>query len=112
MVSRERGLVTAETMMVAPFVVAVAVAGIWLVSLGVTHARATDAAREAARSLARGDSQEVAERHATDAAARGSRIEISRQHDAVEVTVSTPARLPLFGGVGTTVSGRAVASLE
>lgn len=105
-------MVTAETMMVAPFIVLVAVAAVWLVSLGVTHARATDAAREAARSLARGDAPEVAERHAVDAAARGSQIEIERRDDAVEVVVRTPARLPLFGGVGTTVSARAVASLE
>ena len=112
MVRRETGMVTAETLVVTPFVILVAVLAVWLVSLGVTQSRATDAAREAARSLARGDPPEVAERHAVDAAARGSRIEVDRRDGVVEVAVHTPARLPLFGGVGTTVSGRAVASIE
>ena len=52
----ERGAVTAETSVVLPLLVAVTLAMVWLVAVGLAQMRATDAAREAARALARGES--------------------------------------------------------
>ncbi len=43
--------VTAETVMVLPLLVAVALGLAWLVSLGATQVRVVDAAREVARSV-------------------------------------------------------------
>lgn len=111
-VRRDSGMVTAETATVAPLVVLAAVTAIWVVSLGVTQARATDAAREAARMVARGDPAAEAEKAALETAARGSHVEIEVEADTVRVQVDTSARLPLFGGIGTTVSGQATASTE
>jgi len=111
-VNRDSGMVTAETATVMPLVVLVAIAAIWTVSLGVAQARATDAAREAARMVARGDPVASATDAALDTAVRGSRVEIDADDDRVRVKVETPARLPLFGGIGATVSGRATASVE
>ena len=52
----ERGAVTAETAVVLPMIAVFAVGLAWLVSLGVVEVRAQDAAREAARVVARGES--------------------------------------------------------
>ena len=51
---------TAETAMVLPLLVAVALVMVWLVSVGLAQMRATDGAREAARALARGESTATA----------------------------------------------------
>lgn len=105
-------MVTAETAVVAPFVVAALIGAVWLASLGTAQARATDAAREAARSIARGESEVIATTAARDVAAAGSKVEITVEGERVRVEVHTPARLPLFGGIGTTVSAVAVGRVE
>ncbi|WP_293787264.1 TadE family type IV pilus minor pilin [uncultured Aeromicrobium sp.] len=105
-------MVTAETAVVAPFVAAALVGAVWLASLGTAQARATDAAREAARSISRGESDEVAKAAARRVAVSDSRVEIVVEGDRVRVEVRTPARLPLFGGIGTTVSAVAVGRVE
>ena len=64
----ERGAVTAETRVVLPLLVAVTVSMVWLVTVGLAQMRATDAAREAARALARGESVARAEALARQAA--------------------------------------------
>jgi hypothetical protein len=53
--SGQRGTATAETVVVLPGLVAVALALAWLVALGATQVRVVDAAREVARAAARGD---------------------------------------------------------
>src|SRR3546814_15948142 len=53
---RERGAVTAETALALPLLVAVTLAMVWMVAFGVQQMKATDAAREAARAMARGES--------------------------------------------------------
>ena len=52
---RERGMVTAELAVVAPFGVALTLLLLWIVSLGLTQVRLVDASREAARVMARGE---------------------------------------------------------
>ena len=49
-------MVTAELATIAPFAVAFAFLLLWIVSLGLTQIRITDASREAARMVARGES--------------------------------------------------------
>lgn len=105
-------MVTAETAMAAPFVVAVVIAALWVSSLGVAQARANDAARESARLVARGEPPSAAAAAAEESAVEGSRVDITMQHGQVRVQVRTPARLPLFGGIGVSVSGIAVARVE
>ncbi|MFD1859464.1 pilus assembly protein [Aeromicrobium camelliae] len=105
-------MVTAETAVVAPFVAAALAGAVWLASLGVAQSRATDAAREAARAIARGESEGSATATARDVAAENSRVEIDVEGERVRVEVHTPAQLPLFGGIGTTVSAVAVGRIE
>lgn len=58
---------TAELALVLPVLVAVTIGLVWLLSVGAAQLRAVDAARETARSLARGDS-------VSDAVAVGQRV--------------------------------------
>lgn len=77
---------TAETAAVMPLLVAVALAMVWLIGLGVAQVAVTDAAREAARAVARGDS--VAE--ATLLAQRvapGAQVSVSTEEGLVVVRV-------------------------
>jgi hypothetical protein len=61
---------------------------VWLVSVGIDQTRCADAAREAARSLARGDPTEQALDVARQSAPDGARIEVERSAGTVIVTVS------------------------
>ena len=112
---RQRGSVTAETALVLPILLAFVLGLVWLVSLGVTQARCLDAAREAARALAR----DVTVQAATDLARRssppGADIRIQRDGGAVVVTVSVPAKAPgpIFGALPAIgLSATAVSALE
>ena len=89
-----RGSVTAETAIVLPLLVAFVVGLVWLVSLGVTQARCVDAAREAARALARGDSQQVAVELANRGAPEGAQVSVHASDQVVEVTVSVQTKPP------------------
>jgi hypothetical protein len=99
---RERGMVTAELMTVAPFGIAFAFLLLWVVSLGLTQVRLADASRESARMLARGDSAEdataVARRHAPGRAT----VHVSTEGGTIAVTVSARTRMPIpfFSGIG------------
>jgi len=91
----ERGMVTAELAVLAPFAVAFALMLLWIVSLGFTQVRLVDAAREAARLVARGEpvaaATDVARRHAPD----GATVRVEEQGGLVTVTVTARSRLPL-----------------
>ena len=94
-----RGMVTLETALALPVLVAVALGLIWLVSMGINQARCADAAREAARAIARDDSVEHAIALARKSAPPGASIRIDRAADEVTVVVSVaghPSGL-LFG---------------
>jgi Flp pilus assembly protein TadG len=97
----ERGAVTAETALALPVLAAVALAMVWLLTLGLAQMRVADAAREAARAVARGDGVARAEELA-HAAAPGSRVSVEAGGGVVRVSVSTVMRPPggLLGHLG------------
>ncbi len=113
--SDEAGTVTAEAAVVMPVVLLFAIGLAWLVSLGVTHVRAVDAARETARSVARGESVESGSAVGRRVATPGSAVQVERGRRLVVVTVRSPVRGPggLFGFLPTfDVHAQAVAVRE
>ena len=111
----ERGMATAELAVITPLAVVVAVLLLWTASLGVTQVRLTDAAREAARMVARGEPVADAEQVARDQAPEGSTVAVTERDGVVEVVVSVRATLPgpwCDDPVGRDLSSTAVAALE
>jgi hypothetical protein len=90
----ERGTVTAETVMVLPALVAVALALAWLVALGATQVRVVDAAREVARAAARDDSTARAVGLGRQVAPHGATISVHRRGDDVVAQVRAEVRGP------------------
>ena len=111
----QRGAVTAETVMVMPVLVAVMLGLTWLLLLAVTQVRVVDAAREAARSAARGETEQVSRTRARQVAPGGARIVIRRTTDLVTVIVGVDLTGP--GGLvdflpPVSVTSTAVAATE
>lgn len=104
-------MVTAETAMVLPFVVLMAIVMTWVVTLGVTQMRVADAAREAARIVARGESAAQG-REAARSLAPGSRVTIVSRDGRAEVRIRHRARLPLVPKVRIDLAARAVTVIE
>lgn len=101
--------------MVLPLLLAVTAGLVWLMVAGLGQLRATDAAREAARALARGEDVSVATDLATRIGPPGSRVVIGDADGLVVVTVSASVAGP--GGLlaalpGAEVSGEATAARE
>ena len=69
----ERGAVTAELALGLPLLVALTVGLVWLLALGAAQVRVIDAAREAARAVARGDDVSAARAVALRIAPDGAR---------------------------------------
>lgn len=90
----ESGAVTAETAVMLPILAVFTVGMAWLVSLGVTQVRTQDAAREAARVIARGDPAATGTGYARRVAPPGSRVTVEKSHESVVVTVRAPVRGP------------------
>lgn len=112
---RERGMVTAETATIAPFVMVVVLLLLWVVSLGITQVRLVDASREAARVLARGESVESVEALARRLAPPGATVELTEDDGTLVVTVTASAGLPVpaLGHVGAVdLEATAVAARE
>ena len=109
----ERGMVTAETAATLPLLVAVTLAMVWLVSVGVAQVRVTDAAREAARAAARGESVPEASELARRAAP-GSTVVIAEEEGKVIVRVTDSVEpFGLFSRLGSaSVTADAVALAE
>jgi hypothetical protein len=112
---RERGMVTAELMTIAPLAVAFAFLLLWIVSLGLTQVRLADASRESARMVARGDdvaaARAAARRHAPD----GATVRLSTSDGLVTVRVRVRSRLPIpfFSGIGSrSMESTSVAAAE
>ncbi len=100
--------------MVLPLLIAVALAMVWLLTVGLAQMRATDAAREAARALARGESVARAEQLARQAAP-GVAVRVVRSGDQVRVVVEQDLAPPegLLGHLpGADVHAEAIALLE
>ena len=111
----ERGMVTAELAVIAPFGVAFAFLLLWVVSMGVTQVRIVDASREAARMVARGDAVTEASAVARRDAPTGARVEAQSTKGFITVTVTAKSALPLpfFSKVGArTMTATAVAAAE
>jgi len=108
-------MVTAELMTIAPFGVAVAFLLLWVVSLGLTQVRLADAARESARMVARGESQQAAEAMARRHAPGRATVEVTTRDGEVRVTVATRSRMPIpfFAGIGSqSMESTSVAAAE
>jgi Flp pilus assembly protein TadG len=95
--SRERGAATAELALVLPLLVAVTIGLVWLLSVGAAQIRVVDAAREAARMAARGDSAAEAVARGQRVAPPGSSVRLSR--GAGQVTASVEADVSGPGGL-------------
>lgn len=111
----QQGAVTAETAVVAPVLALFTVGLAWLVTIGVVHARVVDAAREAARAVARGESVAAGTALARRAGPEGTRVVVSTDGGLVVVTTTAPVRGPggLFGFLPAfTVHAQAVAAPE
>lgn len=111
----ERGAVAAETMVVLPVLVAVAVLAAWLVGLAATQVRVVDAARETARALARHETHAVAVAAGRKVAPADAGFTVAAGETEVRVRVAARVRVP--GGLGqllppVTVSAKAVAAPE
>lgn len=111
----ERGAVTAELALGLPVLLAVTVALVWMLAVGVAQVMVIDASREAARMLARGDDPTQAEQVAKRIAPVGAEVRVT-QADG-RVLVATTARVRGPGSVlgrlpGVTVSAEAVAVAE
>jgi hypothetical protein len=107
--------VTAETVMVLPVLVAVALALAWLLALASTQVRVVDAAREVARAAARDESRTEAVALGLRVAPAGSDIDVQVQGDTVVARVRATVRGP--GGVlgllpAVDVHAEAVAAME
>ncbi|MCW2747045.1 MAG: hypothetical protein JWP10_187 [Nocardioidaceae bacterium] len=112
---RERGMVTAETAVVLPFLVAIGLLLVWVVSIGMTQVRLVDASREGARMIARGDATSRAVRTVKDLAPKGAKVSVSKEDGLVTITVKGTAKLdiPLFARVTKVgLKARSVSSLE
>lgn len=102
----QSGAVTAEAAVALPVLVLIAAALAWAIAVGVSQARAEDAAREAVRSLARGDDVAVSEALGRRIAPVGARFDIQRDADLVTVRVTALVSSP--GGILGFLSGHEV----
>ena len=108
-----RGMVTAEAALVMPMIALFALVLVWLLSVGIEQVRVVDAARDAARALARGDGEDAAERAARRTAGEDAQVVIDRSGALVSVTVTDRATAPGWLLVPLpSVSVRSVASVE
>ncbi len=111
----ERGAVTAEAALVLPLLVALTAALCWLLAVGAAQVRTVDAAREAARAVARGDDVAAAQDLARRVAPAGATVRVERVGEEVHVEVSAEVDGPvgvLAALPGARVRADAVAALE
>jgi hypothetical protein len=111
----DEGTVTAETAVVLPALAVVLLLALWSVAAVTAQLRCVDAARTAARDLARGDDPAASVAEARVVAPSGARIVVARSGDQVVVEVHATARLPgrWAGSLpGLSLSGRAVTPVE
>jgi hypothetical protein len=107
---RDRGMVTAELAVAVPVVVVVLALGLSAIRLGIDEVRCFDAARLAARALARGDSEGSARALAVTAGPPGASVVLGGTGAEVSATIS--ASRDLAGWQMVTVRGSATAARE
>jgi hypothetical protein len=110
----DRGMVTAELVVVLPVIVLALLLGVGAVSAMTMRMRCADAAAVAARLAARGEPAQVVVAAARRAAPAGAHVRLDTTDATVKVTVSVIARvLPTAGLVpGFEVSGTFVQDRE
>lgn len=108
--SDDRGMVTAELAACLPVLVLLLAVALSAVSVASTRVRVQDAAREAARSAARGDSA-VARQLAQDSQP-GVAVQLHRSGDTVTATATVREHLLLPFLPAVTVREHAVAAAE
>ena|SRR5580765_2127312 len=107
---RDRGSVTAEMAVCLPVLVLLLAVAVSAVTVAGARVRAQDAAREAARALARGDT--AAARRLVADAAPGARLSVARAGDNVTATVRVHESLLADWLPSVIVTGRATAAME
>ena len=90
----EQGSVTAEAAIVLPIMAVFALALVWLISLGIAEVRAVDAARDAAREIARGGDVAQATAAAHRTVPKSATVQVDRHADQVTVLVVVPRPPP------------------
>ncbi|MGH8869216.1 MAG: TadE family type IV pilus minor pilin [Actinomycetes bacterium] len=103
---RDRGYATAEMAVALPVLGVVLAMLLWGVAVAVAHVQCLDAARLAARAVARGESVPAAREAALAAAPEGSEVSVSASGGLVRVAVRT--RVGPTAGVLASVPGLAV----
>ena len=112
---RDAGYVTAETAMVLPVLAGLLAVALWAIAVAAAQVKCVDAARDAARALARGETAATASAVAIDAAPPGSTIELSHSGDRVVVIVRATVGKglgPLSAIAAPTVTATAIAESE
>ncbi len=89
------GAVTAEIAAALPALVLVVIAAVWTLSLGLMQLRCADAAREAARAVARGDDPVIVRQVAEVVAPDGAVVEVTERDGLVVVEVAVTVRAPV-----------------
>lgn len=105
------GFVTAESAMVLPVLVLVALALLWGLFAMAVRIQCLDAARTGARAAARQDPDQAVVAAARQVAPRGAAVTVSREVGQVRVTVVARPPVPL-GGLSFELREEAVASAE
>ncbi len=109
----ERGSATAEIAVALPALVLVLGLALAAVDLGIDQVRCVDAARVAARLVARGDDVAAARARAAAAAPTGAQVVIEATGETVRVTVTGGLPARLAGWTGLPAPGAvAVAAVE
>jgi hypothetical protein len=112
-VHRDRGSVTLEAALVLPVLLLVAVTLMWAMSVGFTALAMGDAVRTSARLIARGESADAVMARLQDSLPDSEVVLEPRDVDIMiraERFMSVP--IPVFDGVGFTVTQSATAPLE
>jgi hypothetical protein len=90
----ERASVTAETALVLPVLVGLGGILVWLIAVGIAQVQCVDAARDAARALARDEPRSQVVAAAEAMAPDGAKVVVEQTGDRVEVRVSYRATPP------------------
>ncbi len=90
----QHGSVTAESALVLPILAGFALVLVWVVSVGIAQVRTVDAARDAARGLARGDDERQVIALAQRTAPEGAEVAFTESGSSVTVSVSLRAEAP------------------
>ena len=112
---RDAGSVTAELVVALPALLLTLCAALWGVGAGAAQLRCLDAAREGARTAARGEPPAEVIAAARRAAPAGALVQLSKSRDLVRVSVSaavSPLGVLARRAPALHVSGTATAAVE